>query len=98
MSQTVDVEAAAGLDDRDWRALTERMTVFAAAPGIFDVVGEGSTYRLDLDDGRCECPDSLHRDVECKHVRRVRFVIGAREVPEGIEPVGDWAVYEGDAR
>lgn len=98
MSATADVEAAARLDDRDIRALSERMTVFAVAPGIFDVVGEGSMYRVDLQDGRCECPDSLHRDVECKHERRVRFAIGAREVPQGIEPTGDWTVYEGDAR
>jgi len=98
MSQTVDVAAAAGLDARDWRALTERMTVFAAAPGIFDVVGEGSTYRVDVQESRCECPDSLHRDVECKHERRVRFAIGARDVPEGIEPVGDWTVYGGGVR
>ena len=93
-----DVPALAGLEDRDYRALAERMTVFAVAPGVFDVVAEGPTYRVDLQAGVCECADSQYRGVECKHQRRVRFVTGARDIPAGVEPVGDMTLYHGDTR
>jgi hypothetical protein len=93
-----DIAALADLDARDCRALTEYQTVFAVAPGVFDVVAEGPTYRVDLQQGVCECKDSRMRHVSCKHQRRVEFAIGARDIPAGVDPVGDLTVYEGDAR
>jgi len=97
-SDGTDIAALADLDARDCRALTEYQTVFAVAPGIFDVVAEGPTYRVDLQQGVCECKDSQMRHVACKHQRRVEFAIGARDIPAGVDPAGDLTVYEGDAR
>jgi len=93
---TPDIEQAARLDDRDMRALSEYMTVFVEAPGMFRVYAEGSTYTVDLETETCECPDSTHRDPEggCKHVRRIRFTTGARDIPDCIEPTGDWTLYD----
>jgi len=95
---TPDIEQAAQLTDRDIRALSERMTVFAEAPGLSRVYAEPSTYLVDLETGACECPDSTHRDPEggCEHIRRVRFTTGARDIPECINPTGDWTLYGGD--
>jgi hypothetical protein len=86
-----DTEPAtlAELDDRDVRALTETMTVLgetapapADAPGLYLVTtASGSSYTVDPDLGACECPDAEYRDATCKHVRRVRFERGARQVP-----------------
>lgn len=95
---TPDIEQAAQLTDRDIRALSERMTVFVEAPGLFTVYAEASTYLVDLETEACECPDSEYRDPEggCKHIRRVRFTTGARDIPDCINPTGDWTLYGGD--
>jgi len=95
MAVTTSVEEAARLDDRDIRALSEWMTVFVEAPGMFRVVSEGPEYLVDLETETCECPDSKHRDPNggCKHIRRVRFTIGARDIPACVEPTGDWTLY-----
>jgi len=99
MSSTADA-GGVELADRDRRALNERMTVFVEAPGLFSVVGEGSQYLVDLTTGTCECPDSEHRDPEggCKHIRRVRYVLGARDVPPGEQITGDDHVHEVSVR
>jgi len=78
----------AALDDRTVRALTERMTVCddvgqaRGAPGIYVVTTEsGSEYLVDAREGRCTCPDAQHRDVRCKHQRRINFATGERAIP-----------------
>lgn len=80
----------AGLDERDRRALTEYLTVLENigrakdAPGLYLVVSHsGREYLLDMVTGACECADSAYRrpDGGCKHVRRVSFEIGQRQVP-----------------
>jgi len=92
---TPDIRQAAQLDARDFRALREYITVFAEAPGMFRVYGEGSTYTVDLLTETCECPDSEHRDPEggCKHIRRVRFVTGAKDIPTCLNPTGDLRLH-----
>ena len=80
------------IDSRDVAALTEYMTVLSGvgrardAPGVYLVVSQsGSEYLVDAVDGSCECPDAMHRDVECKHQRRVAFATGEREIPAWAE-------------
>jgi hypothetical protein len=34
--------------------------------------GSGSTYTVDVREGRCTCPDHKHRNATCKHLRRAR--------------------------
>jgi len=76
----------ASFDDRDVRALTEYMTTIPLdAPGMFSVTTQsGSEYTVDARGGSCSCPDAEHRDITCKHIRRVRFAVGRRAIP-------DWA-------
>jgi hypothetical protein len=83
------------IEDRTRRALTEYQTVFAEpnTPGMFTVIGEGSTYRLDLETDSCECPDARHRGALCKHIRRVRFTTGARDIPAGHDLENDTRLY-----
>jgi hypothetical protein len=92
---TPGIQQAARLEDRDIRALSEYMTVFAEAPGMFTVYAEGSTYLVDLETETCGCPDSEHRDPEggCKHIRRVRFTTGARDIPNCLNPTGDLRLH-----
>jgi hypothetical protein len=93
---TPDIAQAAGLEKRDFRALSEYMTVFVEAPGLFRVTSEGPEYVVDLETETCECKDSRYQDPEggCKHVRRIRFTTGARDIPDCIEPTGDWTLYD----
>lgn len=79
--------AAQTLDERDARALTEKMTVLDDdAPGFYSVTTEsGSEYTVDARGGSCTCPDARHRDVRCKHIRRVRFAVGRRTVPDWVD-------------
>jgi hypothetical protein len=80
------------LDDRTRRALTERMSILPERGDLYTVVGENhpdreeSTYTVDLRRGRCSCRDARHRDVTCKHQRRVLFATGAAPVPAEIGP------------
>lgn len=98
----VDLEAAAELDERDWRALGEYISVLAdhgrarGADGLYYVVGAaGSSYLVDLETRSCECPDASYRDPAdgCKHVRRVQFATGERSIPAGVDPRGDLTVH-----
>lgn len=83
-------------DDRDVRALTECITVLedigpaAGAPDLFLVVSQsGREYLVDARTETCECPDSEHRGVRCKHLRRVAFATGQRPIPAGIDGVDE---------
>jgi len=87
MATTPDT-AMGQLEDRDVAALTEYMTAvpIAEAEDLYDVTsGSGSTYRVDLRFGSCECGDARHRDVECKHQRRVAYATGRRQIPEWVD-------------
>jgi hypothetical protein len=86
-----DEPQATDLDDRDLRALEECLTVLddldraAAHDDEYLVVSaSGKEYLVNTTRGECECPDHEYRDVECKHLRRVAFATGERDVPETI--------------
>lgn len=64
------------------RARGERMRVEATGSGRYEVTGEsGATYELDLEAGRCACPDHQFRGVRCKHLRRTAMEVTAGTVP-----------------
>lgn len=79
--------------DLDYRALTEYMTVLddgdarsRGARGLYTVTSEsGSQYLVDTGLPACECPDFQYRGRICKHIRRVMFATGRRDVPDWIE-------------
>lgn len=87
---------ADGTDDRelDDRALSEYMTVLwdgdvraRSSPDLFTVTTQsGHEYLVDVRVDACECPDFEYRDRVCKHLRRVQFATGRREIPEWIDP------------
>jgi len=77
------------------RALNEHQTVLALGGGVFEVVAEGPSYRVDLREGRCTCRDHQMRGVTCKHQWRAAFAVGVADIPERIEPTGDLNVYNG---
>lgn len=82
-------EQATGLEKRTRRALEEYITILPNAGNgdgetIVTAVSEsGSSYTVDVREGRCGCPDSEHRNPTggCKHLRRARFALGLRRVP-----------------
>ena len=58
------------------------MSVLPLGDGLYEVESASdSTYLVDLEAGRCTCPDHVFRGVRCKHVRRV-----AIEITEGLVP------------
>ncbi|WP_254766140.1 SWIM zinc finger family protein [Salinilacihabitans rarus] len=70
------------LDERSRRARAEPMSVLALGDGLYEVESASeNTYLVDMDAGRCTCPDHVFRGVRCKHVRRV-----AIEITEGRTP------------
>jgi predicted nucleic acid-binding Zn finger protein len=86
------------LDDRDVRALTERMTVMPdvgdarGADDLYTVVSHsGSQYLVDARHGRCSCPDAEYNlptddgRERCKHVARAEYVTGERPVPSWVD-------------
>lgn len=90
MSTGATTGAVGQLDKRDVRALTEYLYAFddlgwaADAEGCWLVYAEdGTEHRVDAVEGACDCDDAFYRDPDggCKHVRRVRFVTGEREIP-----------------
>lgn len=95
-TETPDAEKSIDdLDDRDVRALTERMTVVPdvgqarGAEDLFVVVSHtGEQYLIDTRLDSCECPDYEYRspDEGCKHLRRARYVRGERRVPTWVDP------------
>lgn len=84
-----DAEAVAHtIDSRDVDALTACMTVLGDTPrvrgagGMYEAVSDsGATYVVDERDGACECADARYRDLECKHIKRVRYAIGRYAIP-----------------
>ena len=90
---TADIESIDGdLDERDVRALTEYLTVLEdidrarGAEDVYLVVSQsGSEYLVDLRFKSCECPDSTHRDVLCKHIRRAEFAVSERPLPAWVD-------------
>ena len=83
------------IPERAVRALSEYQTVFACGGGIFTVVAEGPTYRVDLRKGRCTCDDHRYRDATCKHQWRAAFAVGLVDIPDRIGPTGDLRVHNG---
>ncbi|MFC6719570.1 SWIM zinc finger family protein [Natrialbaceae archaeon GCM10025810] len=73
------------LEERARRARAEAMSVLALGDGLYEVESEsGHTYMVDLEAGRCTCPDHVFRDARCKHIRRVAIEITeARTPPPG---------------
>ena len=75
-------ESDQSLDDRDARALCECMTTVPLGGDMFSVTTEsGKEYTVDVREGRCTCPDHEHRDVRCKHIRRVEYATGVHTIP-----------------
>jgi len=73
------------IEPRTLRAASEFMSVRERARGLFEVASQsGSTYRVDLAEPACTCPDFQYRDEveECKHIRRVRIEVGQVNVEE----------------
>lgn len=80
-----DVDA---LGERARRAWTEPMAVRPLGDGRYAVdSASGRTYVVDLDGGRCSCPDSEIRGELCKHARRVAIEINQGRVPSPDEPL-----------
>ena len=84
----------AELDRRDVLALTQYLTVLDDLPSVagdddrYVVVSQsGAAYLVDLGEGSCTCPDYRYRGGRCKHLRRVEFATGARQIPDGVDAV-----------
>ena len=76
-------------DRRTRRALSERMAVTPVGGGTYEVDSEsGHSYLVDLEGGRCTCPDHVYRGARCKHLRRVAIDVSEGRVP----PPGEAAV------
>ena len=77
----------------DARALVEYMTVLddgdvraRSSEELYTVTTQsGSTYLVDVSLPACECPDCQYRDRVCKHIRRVQFATGRREIPAWVD-------------
>jgi hypothetical protein len=90
---TNDLTQLESIDTRDARALTQYLTVLddvgrvRHAPELYLVVSEsGSEYLVDTrGEGACECADHRHRGARCKHLRRVAFATGEREIPPWVD-------------
>jgi hypothetical protein len=79
-------------DKRTVRALTEYISVLPESPdaGIYTAVGqhENGAYTVDIEAGRCTCPDAeynLAPDERCKHEKRARFALGLDAVPADVD-------------
>ena len=77
------------LEERSRRARTEPMSVLALGDGLYEVESASDhTYLVDLEAGRCTCPDYVFREARCKHIRRVAIEITHGRTP----PPGEIAV------
>lgn len=57
------------------------MSVLEEATDLYLVVSEsGRAYTVDLAEPACTCPDFQYREVECKHIRRVKLATGIVDV------------------
>jgi predicted nucleic acid-binding Zn finger protein len=85
MSSSAESRLGDAVNTRDRRAATEAMVVVLEAPDLARVYsGESSEYVVDARGPACECADYRYRDVQCKHIRRVKMALGIREIPEGV--------------
>ncbi len=76
------VPASDHLEERSLRARTEAMSVLPLGDGLYEVESASDhSYLVDLEAGRCTCPDHVFRGVRCKHVRRVAIEITAGRSP-----------------
>lgn len=73
--------AEARLDDRSRRAREERMAVTPFGGSVYEAETENDAYLVDLESGRCTCPDHVFRKVRCKHLARVAIEINEGRVP-----------------
>lgn len=86
MGAAADAGAVTALDERDARALTEKMTVIQEAPDLFNVTTQsGKSYTVDVQTGACDCADAFYNGAVCKHRRRVAFATGEREIPAWVD-------------
>lgn len=70
------------VEERRWRARTERMTVRPLGDGRYGVTGaSGHRYLVSLAADWCTCPDHLMRGERCKHLHRVSQEVAAGSVP-----------------
>ena len=98
MATTADPGTVESLDDREARALTEPMDVFADDPATDEhevaVYNDGTRYIVNPEAGWCSCDDWHYRQPEggCKHQARVAFERGEREIPDWIDEdaLDDW--------
>jgi len=87
--ESAEVEST-DVEPRTERALVEKMTVLPLDGDVYSVTTEsGAEYRVDGREGRCTCPDHEHRDVRCKHIRRVAFATGAEPIPGEVDGVDE---------
>ncbi|MFC4549364.1 MULTISPECIES: hypothetical protein [Halorussus] len=87
MSTTDSASGTPPLTERDVRAAGELLLVVEHAPDLYHVYSEdGTEYTVDARGGVCDCDDYHYRapDDGCKHLRRVRFATGQRELPDGV--------------
>ena len=85
MSQSIQPD----IEPRTLRAITQTFSVLPdigrakGADDLYVVVSQsGKEYLVDARDWACECPDARHRDVRCKHQRRVALHTGELDVDE----------------
>ncbi|ELY55772.1 zinc finger SWIM domain-containing protein [Natronolimnohabitans innermongolicus JCM 12255] len=58
------------------------MSVLPLGDGLYEIESASDhTYLVDLEAGRCTCPDHVFRDVRCKHIRRVAIEITHGRTP-----------------
>ena len=97
MSVTTDDVDGEEAHELDYRALAEYLTVLEdgdvrarSADSLYTVhSASGETYLVDAELPACECPDHEYRDRRCKHIRRVMFSTGRRDVPDFVDDVTD---------
>ena len=62
--------------------MTEPMDVDPVGGGTYEVGAQsGQSYLVDLEGGRCTCPDHTYRGERCKHLRRVAIDVSEGRVP-----------------
>jgi hypothetical protein len=85
---------------RQDRAQAEGMVVQAivengVATGLYEVESEsGSQYTVDVEEGRCSCPDHQNRDAKCKHIQRVALEMQYAGLVEPGDRVYDFDVND----
>jgi len=81
----------ATLDERDARALTEQMDIYADDPKTTSeeiaVYNKGTRHIINPLAGYCDCEDMHYRQPEngCKHLRRYDFEQRGRDIPQWVD-------------